>query len=296
MLAEADLVRVEKGCLGKLRTRFTLNPAFKSVIEKLKDTKISFYEETLILKKSKKRRALYSDTRETHRMRKDLRLINESNQKYSFTINGERFDTDLKRIFIGNFRTGGRFYSEYQRAIDKKSRSKILIDGEPTSELDFIGMGINILYAISIKSAFKGDPYKLNGFNRSVCKQAMVVAINSRSKEEAIKTIQKALDRKETTGCAETLLSALESHHEAIRGLFYSQTWTIQQRIDSKIAESIMLSAATAGIPALCIHDAFIVPASKINWLIAESSRACLSVLGVDLPKKVSHCETLKAP
>ena len=44
--------------------------------------------------------------------------------------------------------SGGRFYGPFWQRMSKHDRYRIFIDDEPTTELDYSGMHINLLYGL----------------------------------------------------------------------------------------------------------------------------------------------------
>ena len=63
-----------------------------------------------------------------------------------------------------------KIYGFWQQ-LNSEWRSKILINGQDTVEVDFSGMGINILYDLARIDIDDRDPYDLTGYyesNRSI--------------------------------------------------------------------------------------------------------------------------------
>ncbi len=93
----------------------------------------------------------------------------------------------LRRIFnCGDregfdFNLGGRFYcasDDDWMQMPKEVRKAILIDGEPTCEIDVSSSQLSILYAIQGETlAYDPDPYQIDGISREVTKRIIVASI-----------------------------------------------------------------------------------------------------------------------
>ncbi len=93
----------------------------------------------------------------------------------------------LRRIFnCGDrkgfdFNLGGRFYcasDDDWMQMPKGKRRTILIDGEPTYEIDVSASQLSILYAIKDEAlSYDPDPYQIDGIPREVTKRIIVASI-----------------------------------------------------------------------------------------------------------------------
>jgi hypothetical protein len=80
----------------------------------------------------------------------------------------------------GDFANGGRFYGGHWQNIPAKGgRDRIFINGEPTTEVDYRGLHIRLLYQEAGK-AMPADPYDIDGWPRKQAKLALLIAINAR--------------------------------------------------------------------------------------------------------------------
>jgi hypothetical protein len=242
--------------------------------------------ETLFLKDAQKKLVNYADTDQTRRWRLNLRGINEAIRAAHIAMPADLTQTDgqslrfgdrtyccvkkhLYRVFNGDWNNGGRFYGGWWLSIPKELRTRILIDGAATVELDFPQMHPRLLYEmIGMPLARNMDAYRIEGQDRKTVKRAFNIAINSRSEHAAWMGIANMLvddDRYNLTSqhyvLAHDLLERIKLRHPAIlaEGLFFSGAGTKLQRLDSEIAESILLSLLGVGISCLPIHDSFIV-------------------------------------
>lgn len=98
--------------------------------------------------------APYTETPDTIRMRYQLKAYNALLAETNITLAVKKHNVDLtrKKIFRifnnGNWTEGGRFFGGWWIECKKELRPHILINGEPTIELDFSGMHIHFLYAL----------------------------------------------------------------------------------------------------------------------------------------------------
>ena len=163
----------------------------------------------------------------------------------------------LYRIFNDiEFKTGGRFYGAWWQNVPSKYRSRIVIDGKRTKEYDFSGLHPNILYAMN-HLTFPDDPYDnlVKGVPRKACKVAFNVMLNS-SKE--LKTFPD-LNLSQYGVKWAALSAAIIVRHKPIAHHFYTGIGKELQKIDSDIAEDVMLHFAKMRVPVLPIHDSFVM-------------------------------------
>ena len=163
----------------------------------------------------------------------------------------------LYRIFNDiEFKTGGRFYGAWWQNVPSKYRSRIVIDGKRTKEYDFSGLHPNILYAMN-HLTFPDDPYDnlVKGVPRKACKVAFNVMLNS-SKE--LKTFPD-LNLSQYGVKWAALSAAIIERHKPIAHHFYTGIGKELQKIDSDIAEDVMLHFAEMRVPVLPIHDSFVM-------------------------------------
>lgn len=225
----------------------------------------------------------YEDTPDIIAMRQRLTAYNELMARTSVTLDLSRCPEEplvdyshirTYRVFNrGSFSIGGRFYGPWWTTLSGVEtaegklnlRGFIRINGMETVELDYSAQHPTLLYAMK-GLAVPDDPYQCGPYDRSVVKHALLIALNASSRGKA----KKALDKWSREMIAATgfhdrfrvdreLLPALELKHEAIREYFYADTWSITQKMDSDIAERIMVHFTSKGIPVLMVHDSFIV-------------------------------------
>ena len=174
----------------------------------------------------------------------------------------------LRRIFNDSeFKTGGRFYGGWWQSIPKKYRSRLLINGKSTVEYDYSNLHPTILYLregleppvdaysdiIPDVKAWILPPEKVM---RGAVKKALNAMLNAG--KPMIRPPHGF--RKKTCNCTwKQLSSAILKKHKPIAHHFFSNVGVHLQRIDSDIAEIVMLKFAEMGYPVLPLHDSFIL-------------------------------------
>jgi hypothetical protein len=183
---------------------------------------------------------------------------------------------NLRRIFTrGSIERGGRFYGAWYQNIRSALRSRITINGNATRELDYSGMQIAMLYAQS-GVPLVGDPYALPGIRseyRKVIKSLTLIMINALRGQRT----------KPLSGlpCPQPeLVERIADRHRAISDYFHSDVGVKLQRIDSDIAEDVIISLMNQNILALPVHDSFVVEHQYVSALRREMERAYREKIG----------------
>lgn len=174
----------------------------------------------------------------------------------------------LHRVYnLQSFKKGGRFYGGAHLDIPSHMRGFIKINGEPVIELDYDAFHVRMLYHLRGKDIIE-DPYDLieGPEDRRIKKTALLTAINAPDNKLAVKGIRKALVDDGIRGEILTdksiisLLDRAKAAHPYIADDIGSGKGIILQNTDSKIADAILTSFMAENIPALPVHDSFIVP------------------------------------
>ena len=253
--------------------------------------------ETILLRDAAKNLSDYRETRLTHRMRRD---IQEQNEAIASVNLGAMFPfpTPLRRIFNNDFRHGGRFYAEGGgwQTCSKSERHRVIIDGEPVVEIDYVTFHPALAYALKGLPPHP-EPYAAPGFERGFTKIAFNVLLNSSSRPGARHTLAHKPDmgrvllgiepdrderpdefRSRLIGMdayymqhahrrADELIDALMGLHAPIADLFFTGVGLTLQRQDSDIAADVMREMRRRGVTVLPIHDSFLAPASMADLL-----------------------------
>lgn len=206
--------------------------------------------------------------------------------------------TKLHRVFNVDFEHGGRFYGIWPQNAPSSLRKHILINDEPTVELDFKAMHPTILYHEAGVECPK-DPYQILDYNseeerrrnRKSMKLLFNMALNARSKEEAFAGYRgKALTLGDKIAAGSRkkewytkAYNTMEKYHAPIKQSFGTGDGTRLQRIDSDIAEIVLLKLAEMNIPAIPVHDSFCVQERHEETLRKTMQEASEAVVGITL-------------
>ena len=230
----------------------------------------------------------YKDSTESERMRQNLAQINKVLAKSWFDLDVtpaelEAVEEEIRKkakendynlhINLANrslHRTfnnieltyGGRFYGGWWELVPSRLRSRIVINGKRTEEYDYSGLHPNMLYAMEGK-ALPSDPYDdlikdVLGDDaeevRKICKKAFNAMLNASQK---MKGQPKGMRLSDYGTNWANLSAAIMERHKPIAHYFYTGFGKKLQRIDSDMAEEVMLFFANEGVPVLPSHDSF---------------------------------------
>ena len=207
----------------------------------------------------------------------------------------ETFRNALYRVFNnGDFGQGGRFYGGWWQSIPRAMRANIIIDGQPTTELDFSGFAVRAIYH-QRGVDYTDDPYLLDQLRdaglaqiyREDVKTVMQAMINSPpgKKPEWVK-LSRPLPHNIKR---QHLRKWIEAKHPLIADAFSSQCGLRLQATDAKIAELIIMHGAEKGIVVLPIHDSFIAQAQFKGWLESTMRESYSKVLEFTTTINKSH-------
>ena len=181
------------------------------------------------------------------------------------------FRNRLCRVFNENFSRGGRFYQGWWQGIPSELRCYITIDGEPTSELDYSGQHLLLLYALKGEEQLwlrgKGDSYLIEGYGkelRDLMKQAFLICVNEASRDKAIQAIRQEINYNykkvsSTNAFINPLIDAIMAKHPELSDCFFSGMWGELQYQDSQIAEYVLSHMQAWKQLVLPVHDSFVV-------------------------------------
>jgi hypothetical protein len=175
------------------------------------------------------------------------------------------------RVFNGDLRHGGRWYGPFWQNVPSALRPKLLINGEPTHELDFACCQLRLMFAcIGLPDPLHGqirtadpasDLYAISGVARNLVKLALLIMINAGS----LRIARKALAAKLTfqppnnrSGEAARILAAVQHHFPALAPLWCSGVGLRLQRMDSDVCQQIQHGIRAQGLPTLSVHDSFV--------------------------------------
>ena len=194
----------------------------------------------------------------------------------------------LCRVFNENFSRGGRFYQGWWQEMPSNLRRYITIDDQPTSELDYGGQHLLLLYALKDAEYYwlrgEVDPYGEE--NRDLMKQVFLICVNEESREKAIQAIRQEInynhpDLISTNQFINPLIDTTIEKHPELSDCFFSGMWAELQRQDSKIAEYVLNHMRAKKTLVLPVHDSFVVQDQYIHHLYSIMKEA-YRMLSVD--------------
>lgn len=240
----------------------------------------------LLLRDTDKRPMPLPATRQVARMGGKVHAINEAlTSVEARDLAGNALTAPVSRIFNGSLRRGGRFYAHGAswQNIKRGLRETMTLNGEPVVELDFATLHPAMLYA-EVGAPMPSDCYSLPGWPRPLVKRAMLILLNAATLHTARLAIAYCDEmgmREETPAAlaaasarAQDLIDRLKSMHRPISRFFHSDTGARLMRIESDMAEQIMLDLMSENVVALPVHDSFLVPRSKRDMLETAMMRA----------------------
>jgi len=240
----------------------------------------------------------YQETNETRRMRKNLHSINEAIASCELThpqlgiiksgtstrlvlppsLTGKQRIADgglarmrMTRLFTDTFDFHGRFYGWWQNW-PSAERERILMDGEPVVELDYHQLHPTLLYAergIILPPGYDAYSIREKEQLRPIFKVVFNAMVNAKSRRLDRTVRDKARQLVEEgklppdfalpLGAVKLMIDAVECEHQRIADAFFSDAGLRLMRIDSDLAEAVMLDLVGQGIVPLAVHDSFIV-------------------------------------
>lgn len=214
-------------------------------------------------------------------------------------LDGRQMECRLRRIFNGSITLGGRMYGGDHQTTPSIDRARILIDGEPTVEIDYNAMHPNLLIALSGSDAV-ADPYQsiadAASMPRSAVKGLLLRLLNCSCLPSfhRIATLSgnpdvqaMAASGREFPGffegvpaglCGETFTGAVfEAFPLFLSIVGQPDTGLMLQWHDSTIMAAVLAQCVAEGIVALPVHDSVIVPQSHRERVI-EIMKAAYTV------------------
>jgi len=217
---------------------------------------------------------------------------NQKYVEYSVDLSKKR----VYRVFSNeDWNQNGRIYGAWWHGCPKQLRKYIVINGEPTIELDFSSIHILFLYAhLGENFLDEGtDAYTIEGHEfRNAMKIVIMSAINAkpdveknvdgdtRAVQAAWKTLvmkcnkDRMLNGIDSYDQLYTMLEALKERHKPIAEFLSSGKGIELMKQDSDIAVDLIKQLSRMRIPILTVHDSFIVPISFMPFTIDLMNQA----------------------
>ena len=160
---------------------------------------------------------------------------------------------------------GGRFYGPGWQALASDLRPYLLIDSNPTVELDFGSLHPRMLYHLAGLEVDE-DPYSVPGLSRQTAKTLINHLINATSRQiaAACQAPKDEIKRNWAIDLPEgwdlrAAFDAIKERHQAVASRFGKGEGLRLQNLDSEVCATILGSAINNKIPTLPIHDSFVV-------------------------------------
>ena len=202
----------------------------------------------------------------------------------------------LHRVFNDiDFTLGGRFYGGWWQGIPSEYREHILINGKRTCEVDYSTYHPTMLYLMDGHTPPE-DPYiavvkRLACTNEKLGRKGIKLVFNAMLNANKPMTQPPRNFNPEDYGLRswKEASDAVLKVHELIAHHFYSGVGLKLQRLDSDIAETVMLYFAEMNIPVLPVHDSFIVHSGYESALIEQMNKAYEEVFSTSPLTKVDN-------
>jgi hypothetical protein len=269
--------------ISRMRAKKILIEVFNEYEVKQEEITRKKKSNLIILRNEFKQPVSFQDNDFTLSATANLQKINDllSNHKISIGHVYNIHRKYLHRVFNFDFNHGGRFFGCDWQGLNSSERQFIKIDNSPVIELDFKALHPTMLYALK-GIQLEGDAYKLKGYShriRDFLKTVMLIRINTKSNEHAIKTIQGLINQKKIKKPSEVrslkdLIKAFMEKHSPIRDLFDNDTGLKLQRLDSDICEAVLIDFYAKDVPVLSVHDSFIIGKNYESELLQAMERA----------------------
>lgn len=242
----------------------------------------------------------YADTRETERMRDEMREVNAWLEAAPIAYLGPRVDpTDrqLHRIFNdGTFESGGRLFGGFWMNTSMQARSgspwrgNIRIgegDGEVIVAVDYSATFLRLMYVEADVAPPRGDLYAdIEGLTalgpeyRAAAKQLVSAMIANRSElSRRPKQFEPLLPPR---AHIKTLAGNIRKRHRSVAHLFGQGLIGRLMRIESEILLEVLRKCRAAGLVALPVHDAVLVAESRAEEAKRIMLEAWHSVTGFE--------------
>lgn len=257
----------------------------------------------------------YDDTSETNAMRGQIAAYNELLAGTAITLSPTPIGPsvpDNPRPFVPHWQkrtyrifhdrsweAHGRLYGGWWQNIPRDWRTQIVINGKPTTEVDYSALHIILAYAdagIDYWKRYDRDPYTLPGYDgdrqmRQFAKKLLLTALNASSPKATVSAVWSDIRKDREKGKddwdwldtrqpnAAEVLRKLEKLHDPILHLLYACGHVDWLHLDSRIAMAVIGDLTNQAIPCLSVHDSFIVQTLQVPALYTAMGRALESLL-----------------
>jgi hypothetical protein len=276
--------------------------------------------EIIVFKDEEGRQIEYKDTPKTNQMRADLKAYNDLIADTFIDIGGlphpeiptnhngkqvnQRIDGPApltRRIFSReNWDMHGRFYGGWWQRFNSDFRSTILLDDQPTVEVDYKGLHIAILAAEQGRE-LSGDPYQVSAdifpdlnrkLVRKMVKRLVLIGMNAKDKSSAYKSFRTGgssdFEKHAENTIIDQLLEGFLTANPTMRSFLFTDQGIRLMNIDGQITSWIHNHFTKQGIPVLSVHDSYIIDCRKVGELRQAMADASEAIVGRPLATSVS--------
>jgi hypothetical protein len=279
ILHQNNLIKMKKGYYKQGNSKKTRIWADETLYElfPLYPKEVIYQPYQLVLLKDNKGELMdYKDTAETRRIRAILEQANKINGQADIRLEKYKLHAYLKAIFLKRFTLYGRLHTSggryHYQGISETDRSRIMINGDETVELDYCALHPMLLYATE-KIQYFGDPYSVVDERKEIrkfLKCILLSMLNAKDQKLAERAAnfylyenhnEREILRELDIIRARPLMDKFMEIHKPISKHFCNGTETGLRimNLDSKIALDIVHHFVRLNIPILAIHDSFIV-------------------------------------
>ena len=139
----------------------------------------------------------------------------------------------------------------------------ITLDGELTEELDYGQTHARMICArAGLDIADASDLFDIPGFDRDMVKRVFYILVNAMSLRSALLAAADTKPRRKGNyALAAAITEALKERFPALVPYLHTGAGFWLMRLESDIAEAVLLNLTRRGIAALPVHDSFVVKA-----------------------------------
>ena len=194
----------------------------------------------------------------------------------------------VTRNFSGDdFDLGGRLGGGEIMNMKKVKREGILLNGEPTVELDFSGFNTMSAYSFVGAEPPAGDPYDIEGYARKGIKTLLCAMLYSKGERNSLPRGIRPWFPK-LTDTFKSIWSAVLNKHKRLEPLFNVNEDEVPigfklQRLESDVIIEVLMRCMEAGIPAYPIHDCVVTGVSNQHTVKAIMKDVYRSKVGYDI-------------
>ncbi|MCA9797437.1 MAG: hypothetical protein KC910_36750 [Candidatus Eremiobacteraeota bacterium] len=161
---------------------------------------------------------------------------------------------------------GSRLFGGFWQGLPKQDRrERITIGSEKAVELDYGQVGPRIVYGLAGLQPPPGDLYGLDFYldQRAGIKKVMNAMLFAKARLARFPRGTRRMFRNGDR--IDEVVEAIEAFHAPIRHLFHQGIGHEVQFIESQIMVQVLLTLKKAGVVALPVHDAVMVPETKAS-------------------------------